>query len=698
MRFSSLRPRRLFPRRPFVRVRLEALEDRSLPSTLTVTQAGDGGPGSLRQALLDANRAAGIDHIHFEIENGVQTITPLSPLPDITDPVILDATTQPGYEGTPLIELNGSRAGAFATGLTITAGDTVLKGLAINRFGGPGLVLTNRGGNTIQGSWIGVGTDGTTPLPNGGEGVQLRGSSDNLIGGTEPGAGNVLSGNRLRGLSLIFTSTNNRVQGNFIGTDWTGTAAVPNDLGGIFLGGSDNLIGGTDFGAANVVSGNRSIGITINGGSGNRVQGNLIGTDVSGTAALGNRVYGVEVATGGNSVGGAEPGAGNVIAGNAGPGVGVFAPANFVQGNFLGLAADGATALGNAVGVVVGNVRGVNNLIGGTEAGAGNVISGNTGAGVQLLAGCSANVVEGNLIGTNYTGDAALANAGSGVEISGHGNRVGGATPEEANTISGNGQHGILLALGSAADNLIQGNRIGTDLSGYGALGNLGDGIRIFDRASNNTIGSPEAGNLIAFNGGAGVRVGRDLRDPVTGNAIRGNSLHSNGGLGIDLAGDGVTANDEGDADTGPHGLQNFPTLTAAYAGKSAWLVGTFRSLPDRSYTLDFYASLAADDSGFGEGERYLGSVDVATDASGDASWEVLFEVPLTEGEAATATATDADGNTSEFGEAVYATLPAGSPGPLDGHALLVLQGQLPGQRTRGYATALQPEEMRQQG
>src|SRR5262249_59645716 len=101
------------------------------------------------------------------------------------------------------------------------------------------------------------------------------------------------------------------------------------------------------------------------------------------------------------------------------------------------------------------------------------------------------------------------------------------------------------------------------------------------------------------------------------------------------------------------------------------------------------------DPCGFGEGERYLGSVEVVTDASGDASWEVLFEVPLFEGEAVTATATDADGNTSEFCEAVYATMPGGSPGPLDGHALLVLQSQTPGQRTRGQVTPILPGEVR---
>jgi hypothetical protein len=139
------------------------------------------------------------------------------------------------------------------------------------------------------------------------------------------------------------------------------------------------------------------------------------------------------------------------------------------------------------------------------------------------------------------------------------------------------------------------------------------------------------------------------------GNAIRGNSIHSNGGLGIDLGGDGVTPNDPGDADTGPNQLQNFPVLSVALAGGSTWVTGTLNGLANTTFTLDFYASAAADPSGFGEGARYLGSAVVTTDGSGNAHFEVVLAAPTAPGEVVTATATDPAGNTSEFSRAALA-------------------------------------------
>src|SRR5438270_368197 len=122
-------------RRPASRLRLEPLEDRCLPSTFTVLNTADSGAGSLRQAILDANAAAGADVINFNVGGGVQTISPTSLLPQITGSVTIDGTTQPGFAGSPLIELNGAGAGAFA-GLWITAGNCTVRGLVINRFNG----------------------------------------------------------------------------------------------------------------------------------------------------------------------------------------------------------------------------------------------------------------------------------------------------------------------------------------------------------------------------------------------------------------------------------------------------------------------------------------------------------------------------------------------------------------------------------
>jgi hypothetical protein len=281
---------------------------------------------------------------------------------------------------------------------------------------------------------------------------------------------------------------------------------------------------------------------------------------------------------------------------------------------------------------------------GGHQAtGAGNVISGNGLYGVRLIGG-SGNRVQGNLIGTDVTGTRALGNGTFGVTIeSGLDNLIGGATPGARNVISANGT-GVAVLVNQTS---VQGNLIGTDVTGSAALGN---GIGVLITGSNNTIGGTAAGegNTIAFNTGAGVSVEGEGTGG-SGNRIRGNSIHSNGGLGIDLGGDGVTPNDPVDTDSGPNNLQNFPVLSRALAGATTRLAGTLKAQPNTTFTLDFYASAVADPSGFGEGQRYLGSTVVTTDASSTARFDVVLAAPTVLGEVVAATATDPTGNTSEF-------------------------------------------------
>ena len=155
-----------------------------------MTNTNDSGAGSLRQAILNANTHAGTDTVTFQIGSGVQTIIPASPLPTITDPLVIDATTQPGFSGTPLIEIDGANAGAFTDGLAITAGNTTIKGLVINRFGLSAIQISSGGGDVIQGDYIGTDTTGTLAEPNGwGQTLAVNdavviSSSNNLIGGT----------------------------------------------------------------------------------------------------------------------------------------------------------------------------------------------------------------------------------------------------------------------------------------------------------------------------------------------------------------------------------------------------------------------------------------------------------------------------------------------------------------------------------
>jgi uncharacterized delta-60 repeat protein len=216
-----------------------------------LTTTNDSGVGSLRQAILNAVTNPGVvNTIEVAIGSGPQSIHLLSPLPTITDSVVLDATGQPGYAGKPLIELDGSGAGAGANGLTITGANSLIKGFAINRFSGDGILITGAGatGNVIAGDYIGTDLSGTVALGNLGDGVLINGgASSNTIGGTTAGARNILSGNHRYGLELWSTGPGNAIEGNFIGTDTSGLTALPNWWSGMYVGNgsSNNLIGGS---------------------------------------------------------------------------------------------------------------------------------------------------------------------------------------------------------------------------------------------------------------------------------------------------------------------------------------------------------------------------------------------------------------------------------------------------------------------
>jgi parallel beta-helix repeat protein len=188
-----------------------------------------------------------LDKIQFSVGSGVQTITLTSSLPTISDSVVLDGTTQPGYAGTPLIELNGASAGAGANGLTITANNSTVRALVINRFSGDGISLVSSG-NLIASCYIGTGTDGSTGRGNGGNGVTVPFNSsgpnfsDNLIGGTTASAGNVISGNTGVGVKLV--GDRHMVQGNYVGTTKDGATALGNGGDGVDFEGNNNTIGG----------------------------------------------------------------------------------------------------------------------------------------------------------------------------------------------------------------------------------------------------------------------------------------------------------------------------------------------------------------------------------------------------------------------------------------------------------------------
>jgi len=246
-------------------------------AVFTVTNTNDSGAGSFRQAIIDSNNAAGSDTIAFNIAgSGIRTITPLSSLPSVTETSIIDGTTQPGFTGVPLIEINGASAGN-SNGLVVDANGATVKGFVINRFQSAG-ILINGSNNTIAGNYIGTNATGMVPLANNFGGIQIVApASNNLIGGVTAADRNVVSGNVIAGIAIQSITnvvsppaTGNRVQGNFIGVAADGITSLGNTAGsqvgwgiGIFRLASGNFIGGTGNGEGNVIANNDGPGIGV---------------------------------------------------------------------------------------------------------------------------------------------------------------------------------------------------------------------------------------------------------------------------------------------------------------------------------------------------------------------------------------------------------------------------------------------------
>jgi titin len=504
--------------------------------------------------------------------------------------------------------------------------------------------------NVIEGNTIGLTANGTA-LGNGLDGIQLLANAlDNTIGGTASGAGNTISGNARFGILLsgatLGTSQqppdSNVIQGNRIGTNAAGTMALPNHANGIDLyNATNNTIGGTLGGAGNIISGNSFFGILFSGGnpSGNVVQGNLIGTDVTATIAVANGRDGIDIGgASGNTIGG--PGtASNVISGNTDFGIylyGASTTGTQILGNLVGSTGGGNVALPNALyGVLIAD--GANaNTVGGTMAGQGNLLSGNTDFGAYLL-GASNNVLEGNLIGVNLAGTAKLANGVEGVEVLGgaSGNTIGGTTANAGNVISGNGRNGVLIAQTGSNNNLVQGNFIGTDRSGTLMLGNGYQGVGLVESAASNTVGGTVSGaaNTIAFNTSTGVTVGTAASDTAAvGNALLGNLIYQNGGaqgLGIDLGNNGVTAN--GSGPSGPNHFQNNPGLGSLTVGPTTVQVAvSFTSVPSSTFRLEFFMNPLTFASP--QGRTFVGAVSVTTGSNGKLATATALTAGVTVG------------------------------------------------------------------
>ena len=460
----------------------------------------------------------------------------------------------------------------YGVQISLGSGNTI-GGLATAVGTGLGNVISGNGNhgihidgdaanNVVEGNVVGLQADGSGLIANsnGGVGVALFNAGvGNVIGGTVSGAANVISGNAGDGI-IIAGVSGTIVEGNLIGTDVGGTLDRGNAWRGVLiLGSSGNTVGGSIAAARNILSGNHISGVLIQnaanffgltaGATDNLVEGNYIGTESSGTIALANAANGVDIeydtsgdttevtSTSGNTIGGLTDspgtGLGNIISGNSvhGVNIGSGAAANVIAGNLigLGLTADplGTTPLGNASQGIEVFGAGTGNVIGGTESGASNVVSGNGGQGIEL-AGVSGTLVAGNLIGTDPGGNSlGYGNGGDGVHVIGSSDNtiggsvattIGGSAASARNIISGNGVNGVELnfandffgVTGPSDDNYVQGNYIGTDKDGTAALPNFSDGFLINGGCTGNWIGTN----------------GDGVADAGEGNVISGNHHH----------------------------------------------------------------------------------------------------------------------------------------------------------------------------
>jgi hypothetical protein len=614
-----------------------------------VTSAADSGAGTLRQAIVSANTNAGPDTITFAIGSGVQRINLASGLPAVTDAVTIDGTA-PGTFPTQVVAVYGTSAGGDCLALSSHTGSTVRKLVITDcRAAGASALHINGGGShVVEGNLLGTDPTGELSLTNQ-IGVLIDGgSTHNTIGGTTAAQRNVISGNTLDAVILDGTGTTaNTILGNYIGLDAGGAQAVRNAQNGITVRSpaTGNTIGGTTAGAGNVISGQDGSCIELDS-TGNLVQGNFLGTDAAGLNGLTLAGSGVYVLGDGNTIGGTATGAGNLISGNTtGLAIYVLRSNTTVQGNRIGTSADGMSAIANGDGVVmIGN----DNVVGGTVAGAGNLISGNGNWAIELQG--EGNSAQGNTIGTALGGVTPLSNFG-GIWVQGNGNIIGGTSAAARNIIDDSEQQGIYL---QGSGNVVQGNYIGVGSDGTTPMGNQGNGIEVVGGAfpdaggtmGQNVIGGTAAGegNVIANNGGGGVVVDQ------TGATIEGNSIYGNGHLGVDLGGDGVTMNHPCGS-TGPNDLQSFPVTVKATGSPTGLDVsGTLSSCPNSTFHVEVFVTPTADPSGFGQGQALLGTADVTTDASGAASWNVTNSSVPWAGAQISATATNAKGETSEFG------------------------------------------------
>jgi trimeric autotransporter adhesin len=465
---------------------VDSIEDTPDKDRTDASCADDDGACTLRAAIQEANARPGADAITFDIPETTPLIRVRSPLPELSDAVTIDGSTQPGFSGLPLVDLDGRLAGAGVVGLDIHSSETTIRGLSVIGFDSHGIRI--RGDhNVLAGNLVGLSSERGL-IKNAGDGVRIVAGDANIVGGAPEAEGNTIGGSGGDGIQVGATTSGTMIVGNEIGV--ASGQAIGNSGSGVRVSGPSTTIGGASAllpdgpcsGLCNIISGNDGGGILIVGEKATAVtvSGNAIGTDIEGRSEMPNEGGGVLISDAtGNLIGGMDIHEGNLISGNNEVGVsieGQTSRMNTIANNFIGTAIGGTEELGNPVGVRAMQAR--NNTIGPD-----NLISGNNGPGISIRGpDASTNKILGNDIGTYIAAGGPLANLGHGVSLRDAPDTIiGGTTAEERNVISGNAGSGVRIE--GSPETKVKGNLIGVYVGQESSdeyLGNRRDGVSVF--------------------------------------------------------------------------------------------------------------------------------------------------------------------------------------------------------------------------
>lgn len=560
---------------------------------LIVTSTADTNTiGTLRYAINHANANAADDLISFNINGlGPHVISPTSTLPTITDDgITIDGSTQGSVVcgGTPngtggmsnrqlRIIIFGSNQSGNA--LTISgASDVTIKGLTIGSSAQSGIYADNADRLTLLCNHLGTSTNSTGSIGNNANGARILNSDNVIIGDGSLEGANIVGFNSGSGIYFPASGPSNSptIKHNFLGVAADGVSDIGNTGNGLYLAGTSGAMIGGSIGEGNIASGNTSYGIRLTNSDNIDVRGNYLGTSADGLSAIPN-LNGLYVTVGSNiRVGDMLSSNRNVISGNTNDGAIFISTSNsqFV-GNYVGVDATGNTSLANGWSAVA--IQNSTNIaVGGTLSEQSNVITGSTaGSGIYIYGGTSDANVEGNLIGWGANGTTTLGHAHAGIYVDDSQAIIGGETAASKNQIGNNAYSGIVVT------------------------------------GTNSEV------------------------------AIIGNDITNNTQLGIDLNFNDVTNNDANDTDTGPNNLLNFPLINEIAAnGSTSVEYDISLDVPTSSpgYRIDFFKNTATDSTGYGEGELYLGTIDVT--GAGNHTGSFTANVAVNTGDNISATTT----------------------------------------------------------